>query len=102
MSADTLMHLARDSAGVLYVLAAMLFVALPIIVERVLFLRRVAAGGRSALDQLDRLDHLDHTALAALAARHRGLPVERVLAAAPRPGGPPPHPQTLRAALRER
>jgi biopolymer transport protein ExbB len=101
MSADTLMHLARDSAGVLYVIAAMLFVALTIIVERVLFLRRVAAGGRAALDQLDRLDHLDHTALAALAARHRGLPVERVLAAAARLCGPTRNRETLDASLEE-
>ncbi|CAB3764587.1 MotA/TolQ/ExbB proton channel family protein [Paraburkholderia solisilvae] len=101
MSADTLMHLARDSAGVLYVIAAMLFVALTIIVERVLFLRRVAAGGRAALDQLDRLDHLDHTALAALAARHRGLPVERVLAAAARLCGPVRNRETLDASLEE-
>jgi biopolymer transport protein ExbB len=101
MSADTLMHLARDSAGVLYVIAVMLFVALTIIVERVLFLRRVAAGGRAALNQLDRLDHLDHAALAALATRHRGLPVERVLSAAARLCGPVRSREMLDASLEE-
>jgi biopolymer transport protein ExbB len=101
MSADTLMHFARDSAGVLYVIAAMLFVELTVIVERVLFLRRVAAGGRAALDQLDRLDHLDHAALTTLAGRHRGLPVERVLSAAARLCGTARGREALDGALEE-
>jgi biopolymer transport protein ExbB len=101
MSADTLMHLARDSAGVLYVIAAMLFIALTVIVERALFLRRVAHGGRVALDQLDRLDHLDRGSLAALASRHRGLPVERILSAAARLYGPALRRESLDASLEE-
>ena len=101
MSADTLMHLARDSAGVLYVIAVMLFIALTVIVERTLFLRRVAHGGRVALDQLDRLDHLDRGSLAALAARHPGLPVERILSAAARLHGPALSRESLDASLEE-
>ncbi|QYD68238.1 MotA/TolQ/ExbB proton channel family protein [Paraburkholderia edwinii] len=101
MSAATLMHLARDSAGVLYVIAVMLFIALTVIVERALFLRRVAQGGRAALDQLDRLDHLDRGSLAALAARHRGLPVERILSAAARLHGPALRRESLDASLDE-
>jgi biopolymer transport protein ExbB len=87
MTADTLMHLASDSGGVLYVIAAMLFVALTVIVERTWFLQRVAASGTAALDQLDRLDRVDAGALSTLAARYRDLPVGRVMSLAARMAG---------------
>ncbi|WP_118185954.1 MotA/TolQ/ExbB proton channel family protein [Paraburkholderia phosphatilytica] len=87
MTADTLMHLASDSGGVLYVIAAMLLVALTVIVERTWFLQRVAASGRAVLDQLDRLDHVDTAALSLLATRHRDLPVGRILSLAARLNG---------------
>lgn len=87
MTIDTLLHLASDSGGVLYVIAVMLFVALTLIVERTWFLQRVAASGQAVLDQVDRLGHIDQAALSALAARYRTLPVARVLSVAARMGG---------------
>lgn len=87
MTVDTLMQLARDSGGVLYVIAAMLFVALTLILERSWFLQRVGASGQAVLAQLDRLGHVDSAALTALAARYRDLPVGRLLCAAARMGG---------------
>ncbi|QGZ65659.1 MotA/TolQ/ExbB proton channel family protein [Paraburkholderia acidisoli] len=87
MTADTLMHYARDSGGVLYVIAAMLFVALTVILERSWFLQRLGASGRTALAQLDRLDRVDAGALSNLAARHANLPTGRVLALAARLSG---------------
>ena len=86
MTVDTLMQLASDSGGVLYVIAAMLFVALTLILERSWFLQRVGASGRTVLAQLDRLGHADSAALTALAARYRDLPVGRLLSAAARLG----------------
>lgn len=87
MTADTLMKLASDSGGVLYVIAAMLFVALTLIVERTWFLQRVAASGQSVLNQLDRSGRVDPATLSTLAARYRELPVGRLLSAAARMGG---------------
>jgi len=87
MSTDTLLKLASDSGGVLYVIAAMLFVALTLIVERTWFLQRVASSCQSALDQVDQISHVDQAALSTLAARYRGLPVARVLSVAARVGG---------------
>lgn len=87
MTTDTLLHLASDSGGVLYVIAAMLFVALTLIVERTWFLQRVAASGQAVLDHVDGLSHVDGPALSALATRYRGLPVGRLLSVAARLGG---------------
>src|SRR5579864_3904442 len=84
MNADTLLHLANDSGGVLYVIAAMLFVALTIIVERFWFLQRVAACGHAALDQVDRLERLDAATLGGLAEQYRGLPIARIFSTAVR------------------
>jgi biopolymer transport protein ExbB len=86
MTVDTLMHLANNSGGVLYVIAAMLFIALTIIIERFWFLHRVAGGGASALDQLDRIEQVDVAALSALAENYRGLPLARIFSTAARLG----------------
>jgi biopolymer transport protein ExbB len=84
MNADNLLHLANDSGGVLYAIAAMLFVALTVIVERFWFLQRVAASGHAALEQIDRLDHLDAATLATLTREFGDLPVAQLFAAASR------------------
>jgi biopolymer transport protein ExbB len=86
MNVDTLLHLANNSGGVLYVIAAMLFVALTIIIERFWFLHRVAGGGAAALEQLDRLESVDTTSLVALAEKYRGLPLARIFSTAARLG----------------
>ncbi|MFL9868952.1 MotA/TolQ/ExbB proton channel family protein [Paraburkholderia fungorum] len=84
MNVDTLLHLANDSGGVLYAIAAMLFVALTVIVERFWFLHRLAACGYAALEQIDRLDHLDAATLASLTRQYHDLPVARLFATATR------------------
>ena len=84
MNADNLLHLANDSGGVLYVIAAMLFVALTVIVERLWFLQRVTASGHAALEQIDRHDHLDSATLARLAREYRDLPAAQLFGAAAR------------------
>lgn len=100
MNTGTLMQLASDSGGVLYVIAIMLFVALTVIVERTWFLQRAGASGRAVLGQLDRMSHLDPAALSTLASRYRGLPVARILSVAARMGGVRSR-DTLSAALDE-
>lgn len=87
MTTDTLMHYASDSGGVLYVITAMLFVALTVILERAWFLQRLGASGRAAIDQLDRLDRVDAGALATLAKRHRNLPAAHLFSLAARMSG---------------
>jgi biopolymer transport protein ExbB len=87
MTLDTLLHLANHSGGVLYVIAAMLFVALTVIIERSWFLQRVAGCGNAALRQIDRLDELDTPALNGLAEKYRGLPIGPLFATAARLGG---------------
>jgi biopolymer transport protein ExbB len=88
MTFDTLMHLANHSGGVLYVIAAMLFVALTVIIERSWFLQRLASGGNAALRQIDRLDELDGPGLVGFAERYRDLPIGRLFATAARLDGP--------------
>ncbi|WP_296650748.1 MotA/TolQ/ExbB proton channel family protein [Paraburkholderia sp.] len=87
MTTDTLLQLASDSGGVLYVIAAMLFVALTLIVERTWFLQRVAASCHAVLHHVDRLGHVDPAGLSELAGRYRDLPVARILSVAARIGG---------------
>ena len=84
MNVDTLLHLANNSGGVLYVIAVMLFIALTIIVERFWFLHRVAHCGHAALEQIDRLDLIDSAALTTLADTYRGLPLARLFSTAAR------------------
>lgn len=79
MSIDNLLHLARSSGGVLYVLLALLFIALTLIVERYWYLHRCARCCRQALLEIDRLESLDAHALEAIAARFDDLPVARLL-----------------------
>jgi biopolymer transport protein ExbB len=79
--------LANDSGGVLYVIAAMLFVALTIIIERFWYLHRVAGSGRAALEQLDHLDPLNATTLASCAEQFANLPTGRLMTAAARLAG---------------
>ncbi|MFT4432574.1 MotA/TolQ/ExbB proton channel family protein [Caballeronia sp. 15715] len=84
MTINTLLNLANHSGGVLYVIAAMLFVALTIIIERSWFLHRVSGCGYAALGQIDRLDQLDATTLTTFAEKYRGLPIGRIFSAAAR------------------
>jgi biopolymer transport protein ExbB len=88
MTLDTLMHLANHSGGVLYVIAAMLLVALTVIIERSWFLQRLANGGNAALQQIDRLETLDGASLAGFAGQYGELPIGRLFACAARLEGP--------------
>ncbi|WP_206951069.1 MotA/TolQ/ExbB proton channel family protein [Trinickia acidisoli] len=74
MSTDTLLRLANHSGGVLYVIAALLFVALTVIIERSWYLQRVARTTRAALEALDGVDTPGATTLASWAVRDEGMP----------------------------
>lgn len=87
MTVDTLLHLANNSGGVLYVIAVMLFVALTIIVERFWYLHRVASSGHVALEQLDHLSPLNATTLASCAEQFDTLPTGSLFATAARLAG---------------
>ena len=87
MTVDTLLHLANNSGGVLYVIAAMLFVALTIIIERSWFLQRAASSSRAALDQIDRLDQFNPATLGACAEQFHSLPAAALFATAGRLAG---------------
>jgi biopolymer transport protein ExbB len=87
MTVDTLLHLANNSGGVLYVIAAMLFVALTIIIERCWFLQRAAGSSRAALEQIDRLDQFNATTLGACAEQFRSLPTATLFTTAARLAG---------------
>lgn len=87
MNADTLLHLANHSGGVLYVIVAMLFIALTIIIERSWYLQRAAGSGRAALAQLDRLESVSHASLITCSEKFRGLPAASLFAAAARVPG---------------
>ncbi|WP_206997145.1 MotA/TolQ/ExbB proton channel family protein [Trinickia mobilis] len=82
-----LTDLANDSGGVLYVIAAMLFVALTIIIERFWYLHRVAGSGRAALEQLDHLNPLNAATLASCAEQFDNLPTGRLMTTAASLGG---------------
>jgi signal transduction histidine kinase len=88
MTFNTLLNLANHSGGVLYVILAMLFVALTIIIERSWFLHRVSRCGHAALQQIDRFDQLDPSTLSMFAERYRGLPIGRIFSTAARVHGP--------------
>lgn len=87
MTVDTLMHLANNSGGVLYVIAAMLFVALTIIIERCWFLQRAAGSSRAALEQIDRLDQFNAATLASCAEQFHSLPAATLFGTAGRLAG---------------
>jgi biopolymer transport protein ExbB len=84
MTIANLTALANDSGGVLYVIAAMLFVALTIIIERAWFLHRVARSTRAALERIDQLETLSHASLSACADEFAGLPGAALFEAASR------------------
>jgi biopolymer transport protein ExbB len=84
MSADTLLRFANHSGGVIYVIAAMLFIALTIIIERAWFLHRMARSARIALEQIDRLETLNAASLSACADEFAGLPSAALFTAAAR------------------
>jgi biopolymer transport protein ExbB len=87
MTFNTLLNLANHSGGVLYIIAAMLFIALTIIIERSWFLQRVVTGAHAALRQVDRLDALDISTLATFAEQYQGLPIGRIFLTAARVPG---------------
>ena len=100
MSMDTLLRVAHHSGGVLYVIAALLFVSLTVVIERVWFLQRAARDAHTALAELDQHKALNASALAALAQRHDGLPTGNVIATAGRLAGRADR-DTLAASLEE-
>ena len=100
MSMDTLLRVAHHSGGVLYVIAALLFVSLTVVIERVWFLQRAARDAHAALAELDQHKALNASALAALAQRHDGLPPGNVIATAGRLAGRADR-DTLAASLEE-
>jgi biopolymer transport protein ExbB len=82
MNVDTLLHFANRSGGVLYAIAAMLFIALTIIVERMWYLQRVAGSCDAALAQFARLEAVSYASLTPLVDRFSGLPVGSLFATA--------------------
>jgi biopolymer transport protein ExbB len=101
MSTDALLRIANHSGGVLYVIAALLFVALTVIFERTLFLQRVARRTQQALGELDRHDAPGPAALASWAARDQGLPSASLFEAAGRLAGRGADREALAAGLEE-
>jgi biopolymer transport protein ExbB len=87
MTIDTLLHLANNSGGVLYVIATMLFIALTLIIERSWFLQRAASSSRAALEQIDKLDQVNAATLAACAGQFNALPAASLFSAASRLAG---------------
>ena len=53
MSIATLLRVANQSGGVLYVIAGLLFVTLTVVIERLWYLQRVARQTHAALAELD-------------------------------------------------
>ncbi|WP_233847414.1 MotA/TolQ/ExbB proton channel family protein [Paraburkholderia sp. HD33-4] len=101
MTVDNLLHLANNSGGVLYVIAAMLFVALTIIIERSWFLQRAASASHAVLDRIDRLEALNAGALTACAEQFQALPMASLLKAAGRLAGQTSTREELDACLDE-
>jgi len=103
MSVATLLYVANHSGGVLYVIAALLFVSLTVVIERIAFLHRVARDAHAALAELDRHKTLSAGTLNAWAERHAGLPTGSVIAAAAQLAGGPDRAdrETLAASLEE-
>lgn len=80
MSTDYLLHLAAESGGVLYVMAALLLVALTVIIERSWYLNRLVRQGEIAAAELGRLTHFDRVSIERLVKRMAGAPHAEVLA----------------------
>jgi biopolymer transport protein ExbB len=100
MSMDTLLRVAHHSGGVLYVIAALLFVSLTVVIERLWFLQRASRDAHAALAELDGHKALNASVLEAWAQRHDGLPTGNVLATASRLAGRADR-NTLAASLEE-
>jgi biopolymer transport protein ExbB len=84
MSLVTLLRLANDSGGVLYVIAILLFAGLTVIVERTLFLQRAAGRTQAALNELDRHGTPGMATLETWRVRDLGLPSAALFEAAAR------------------
>jgi biopolymer transport protein ExbB len=84
MTIAHLTDLANDSGGVLYVIAAMLFVALTIIIERAWFLHRMASSTGAAQKQIDQLEALSAASLSAFTDEFAGMPCAALFKAASR------------------
>jgi biopolymer transport protein ExbB len=79
MNMETIEHVARSSGGILYLMAAMLLVALTIAIERTLHLRRVIKQGNDIMDQLEPAKRIDSKLLDKFHASHAGLPHAKVI-----------------------
>lgn len=78
MSMQALAALAARSGGILYVMPALLLVALTVAIERWLVLARVAREGARVADQVAQLGHLDPVGLGGL-AQVTGAPFKAML-----------------------
>ena len=77
-----LIHLANYSDGILYVMAAMLLVALAVIIDRFWYLRRTISHGHAVVHELQSIHELGRTQLALLAKKASDLPEGALLQAA--------------------
>ncbi|CAM2156594.1 biopolymer transport protein ExbB [Pararobbsia alpina] len=84
MTVDAVFRLANDSGGVLYVIAAMLLIALTVIIERLNYLYRVTRRVDVALIQIDRIESITPASLSACAEEFRGTPIASLIRTASR------------------
>lgn len=82
MTLSSLTQLAQTSGGILYLMAALLFIALAVMIERFWTLARMLGRGKRWIGALKSQPHLDHGALQALLAADATSPHAHVVAAA--------------------
>ena len=79
MNLDTIEHIANTSGGILYLMAALLLVALTIALERGWYLRRVQLAGNRIMAQLDPVTRAEPALLRQLGEACGQLPHARLL-----------------------
>ncbi|HUW98739.1 MAG TPA: MotA/TolQ/ExbB proton channel family protein [Acidiferrobacter sp.] len=84
MTFSYLIHLANYSDGVLYLMVAILTIALAVIIDRFWYLRRTLIGGDSVVSMLGAQTETTRTQLMALAAQAADLPEGQLLDVAAR------------------
>ncbi len=81
MNLDTFIRVANSTGGIIYLMAALLFIALTIALERAWYLKRALTAGERIMTKLDPVARVEGQQLHDFAESCKGLPPAQVLSA---------------------
>ncbi len=81
MNLDSFLRVANSTGGIIYLMAALLFIALTIALERTWYLKRALMAGDRVMNKLDPVTRVEEQQLRDLGENCKDLPPAQVLAA---------------------